>query len=94
MRTRITRKSSRPATPINSRWRGRSPAIEKIEAAKVWPKEDGSPPPLYRLLDMYFADYDAASKAMTTDEARAFFKTLFAVATGGVRIAFAAVQDS
>ena len=35
------------------------PGVLKIETAKVWPKEDGSPTPAYRLLDMYFADYDA-----------------------------------
>jgi hypothetical protein len=31
----------------------------------VWPKEDGSPTPAYRLLDLYFTDYDTASAAVS-----------------------------
>ncbi len=32
------------------------PGVQRIESAKVWPKEDGSPTPAYRLVDLYFAD--------------------------------------
>ena len=39
------------------------PGVQRIEASKVWPKEDGSPTPCYRLLSLYFADYDTASAA-------------------------------
>jgi uncharacterized protein (TIGR02118 family) len=70
------------------------PGIQKIETSKVWPKEDGSPTPAYRLLDMYFIDYDAASAAVTTAEAAAFFPSVFALATGGVRIVFAHIEES
>jgi hypothetical protein len=31
---------------------------QRVESAKVWPKEDGSPTPACRLLDMYSVDYD------------------------------------
>ena len=48
------------------------PGVIRIESAKVWPKEDGSETPAYRVLDLYFTDYDAASKAVTTEEASAF----------------------
>jgi|SRR3954452_11330725 uncharacterized protein (TIGR02118 family) len=65
------------------------PGVERIESSKVWPKEDGTPTPAYRLLDLYFADYDAASQAVTTEAAGAFFADVFALATGGVRIVFA-----
>jgi hypothetical protein len=42
------------------------PGVLHVEASKVWPKEDGTPTPAHRLLDLYFADYDAASTAVTT----------------------------
>jgi uncharacterized protein (TIGR02118 family) len=70
------------------------PGVQKLESSKVWPKEDGSPTPAYRLLDMYFADYDAANAAVTTEEASAFFPTVFELATGGVRIVFADVENA
>jgi hypothetical protein len=69
------------------------PGVQRVEAAKVWPKEDGSPTPAYRLLDLYFAGYDEASEAVTTAEAGAFFPAVFELATGGVRIVFADVED-
>lgn len=69
------------------------PGVERIESAKVWPKEDGSETPAYRILDMYFADYAAASKAVTTEEAAAFVSSVFELATGGVRLLFADVEE-
>lgn len=69
------------------------PGVQRIESAKVWPKEDGSATPAYRILDMYFADYDAASKAVTTEEAAAFVSKVFELATGGVRLVFADVEE-
>jgi len=68
------------------------PGVERIESAKVWPKEDGSATPAYRLLELYFADYDTASKAVTTAEASAFVSKVFELATGGVRLVFADVE--
>ncbi len=70
------------------------PGVGRIESSKVWPKEDGTPTPAYRLLDMYFTDYDAASAAVTTDEAGAFFGSVFQLATGGVRIVFAEIEET
>lgn len=69
------------------------PGVKRIESAKVWPKEDGSATPAYRVLDMYFTDYDAASKAVTTEEASAFISKVFELATGGVRLLFADVEE-
>ena len=69
------------------------PGVKRIESAKVWPKEDGSATPGYRVLDMYFADYDAASKAVTTEEASAFVSKVFELATGGVRLLFSDVEE-
>jgi uncharacterized protein (TIGR02118 family) len=69
------------------------PGLTRLQASKVWPKEDGSPTPAYRLLDRYFADYAAASDAVATAEARTFVGATLEHATGGVLIAFAEVLD-
>ena len=69
------------------------PDLKRIENAKVWPKEDGTPTPAYRTIDLYFDDYKAASKAVTTSEADAFFPTIFELATGGVRILFSDIEE-
>jgi uncharacterized protein (TIGR02118 family) len=70
------------------------PGLRRIESAKVWPKEDSTPTPAYRTIDLYFDDYDAASQAVTTPEAGAFFPTIFELATGGVRILFSDIEES
>jgi uncharacterized protein (TIGR02118 family) len=70
------------------------PGLIRIETSKVWPKEDGTATPAYRMIDMYFADYDAASAAVSTPEAAAFFPSIFDLATGGVRILFSDVEET
>ncbi len=70
------------------------PGAQKVESWKVWPKEDGSATPAYRLLDIYFTGYDEASAAVTTGEAAAFVGKVKELATGGVRIVFAEVEES
>jgi uncharacterized protein (TIGR02118 family) len=70
------------------------PGLQRLESAKVWPKEDGTPTPAYRTLDLYFDGYETASKAVTTPEAGAFFPTIFELATGGVRILFSHIEES
>lgn len=47
------------------------PGLQRVESAKVWPKEDGTPTPAYRTLDLYFASYDDASAAVMTPAAEA-----------------------
>jgi hypothetical protein len=42
------------------------PSLQRLESAKVWPKEDGTPTPAYRTLDLYFATYEDASAAVAT----------------------------
>jgi len=70
------------------------PGVVHREASKVWPKEDGSPTPAYRMIDLYFPDYDAASAAVGTPEMQAFFPRAFELATGGARAVFADVEES
>jgi len=67
------------------------PGLTRLQASKVWPKEDGSPTPAYRLLDLYFADYAAASAAAAA--AGAVVGATLKHATGGVVIAFAEVLE-
>lgn len=67
------------------------PGLTRLQAAKVWPKEDGSPTPAYRLLDLYFADYAAASAAAA--EVGPLVTATVEHATGGVVIAFAEVLE-
>ncbi|WP_223199164.1 EthD family reductase [Solihabitans fulvus] len=67
------------------------PGLTRLQTAKVWPKEDGSPTPAYRLLDLYFADYAAASAAAA--EAGPLVGATIEHATGGVAIAFAEVLE-
>jgi uncharacterized protein (TIGR02118 family) len=69
------------------------PGLTRIETSKVWPKEDGTPTPAYRLLDMYFPDYETASAAVTTPAAAELFPAIFGLATGGVRIVFADIEQ-
>ena len=67
------------------------PGLSRLQSSKVWPKEDGSPTPAYRLLDLYFADYAAASAAAAT--AGPLVAATVEQATGGVVIAFAEVLE-
>ncbi len=70
----------------------RIPGHTRFETSKVWPKEDGSPTPAYRMIDLYYPDYDAACVAVTTPEAGEFFGALGQIATGGVRILMSDVE--
>lgn len=70
----------------------RIPGQIRFETSKVWPKEDGSPTPAYRMIDMYFPDYDTASAAVTTPEAGAFFQAMAQLSTGGVRVLFSEIE--
>jgi uncharacterized protein (TIGR02118 family) len=67
------------------------PGLTRLQASKVWPKEDGSPTPAYRLLDLYFADYASASAA--TAEAGPLVGATMQHATGGFIIAFAEILE-
>ncbi len=70
------------------------PGLESIETSKVWPKEDGSPTPAYRMVDLYFPDYDTACTAVTTAEAGDLFASVMGSATGGLRVLFSDVEVS
>ncbi|MEU4620767.1 EthD family reductase [Actinoplanes sp. NPDC023801] len=54
------------------------PGLRRLESAKVWPKEDGTPTPAYRTLDLYFDSYEDASAAVATPAAGELFGGLLA----------------
>jgi hypothetical protein len=57
------------------------PKLQRLESAKVWPKEGGTPTPAYRTLDLYFDNYEDASAATEAPEASGFFRELGATGT-------------
>ncbi|AWB85398.1 EthD family reductase [Mycetocola zhujimingii] len=57
------------------------PGLRRTESAKVWPKEDGTPTPSHRTLDLYFDSYDDASAAVSTPAAGEFFQRLVGTGT-------------
>jgi hypothetical protein len=52
---------------------GTLPKLQRLESAKVWPKEDGTATPAYRTLDLYFDSYEDASAAVSTQVAGDLF---------------------
>jgi uncharacterized protein (TIGR02118 family) len=98
--TKITFVYSNPADPeaFEAAYAGqlalarKLPGLVRLEAAKVWPKEDGTATPAHRILDLYFTDYDAASAAAA--EAGPLVGATKQHATGGVIIAFAEVLEN
>ncbi len=60
------------------------PNLQRAEFAKVFPKEDGSPTPKWRTVDLYFADYDTAVAALSSPEGQALAQDAVATATGGI----------
>jgi hypothetical protein len=52
------------------------PGLQRIESAKVWPKEDKTPTPAYRTLDLYFESYESASAAVQVPAAGGLFREL------------------
>jgi len=59
----------------------RLPGLRRLEAARVWPKEDGTPTPAHRTLDLYFDSYDDASAAVAAPVAGEFFQRLAGTGT-------------
>jgi len=62
------------------------PDVQRVETAKVFPTEDGSPTPAYRTADIYFVDYATAVAALATSEGQALAHDVDAISTGGYRM--------
>ncbi len=72
---------------------GKIPDVQRVESAKVFPKEDGSPTPAYRTIDIYFSDYATACAALATPEAGGLAGGLAQAATGGIRFLLSDIED-
>lgn len=70
------------------------PGIIKLETSKVHPKEDGSPTPAYRMIDLYFDSYDSACDAVKSAEAGQLFPAVFGISDKGLSILFSEVESS
>jgi hypothetical protein len=66
--------------------------VQRAESGKVWPHEDGSPTAKYRVLDLYFADYDSASAATADAKAGEFFPQLFQLGSAGLMPLFIDIE--
>jgi uncharacterized protein (TIGR02118 family) len=73
---------------------GKIPNVRRVELAKVFPKEDGSPTPAYRTADLWFDSYDDACAAVATPEGQAAIKDAVHIGTGGVRFLLSDIEFS
>ncbi len=80
-------------SPASKELLGKIPDIQRVESAKVFPKEDGSPTPAYRTIDVYFSDYATACAALGSPEAGALAGGLAQAATGGIRFLLSDIED-
>ncbi len=64
---------------------GKIPNVKRVELAKVFPKEDGSPTPAYRVAELYFDDYKTACDAAASPEGQATIADAVQIGTGGVK---------
>ena len=72
---------------------GTIPDVDRVESAKVFPKEDGSPTPAYRTIDIYFPDYATACAALESPQAGELAGGLAQAATGGIRFLLSDIED-
>jgi uncharacterized protein (TIGR02118 family) len=75
--------------PIALRVKG----LRRFEIAKVTGTLDGTPPPYYRLADLYFDDVAQMQEVLSSPEGQATAADLPNFATGGVTLLIAEVQD-
>ena len=72
----------------------RVPDVLRVETAKVFPKEDGSPTPAYRTADLYFADYDTACAALASPEGAALLSDARTLGSAGVKFLLSDVETA
>ena len=72
---------------------GKIPDIQRVESAKVFPKEDGYPTPAYRTIEVYFSDYATACSALESPQAGELAGGLAKAATGGIRFLLSDIED-
>ncbi len=72
---------------------GTLPSVQRVELAKVFPKEDGSPTPAYRVADLYFADYDTAVAALSSEQGQALAKDAMQLGQAGVKFLLCEIES-
>ncbi len=70
------------------------PGVRRTELAKVFPKEDGSATPAYRVAELYFDDYKSAVEAVGTPEGKALLQDAQQLGTGGVKFLLCDIEQS
>lgn len=70
----------------------RIPGVARVETAKVAGTPDGSPPPFYRIAEMWFDDLETLQASMGSPEGQKTVDDLANFATGGARVFIAAVD--
>ncbi|MGO9657910.1 MAG: EthD family reductase [Acidimicrobiales bacterium] len=80
-------------SPASKELLGKIPDIQRVESAKVFPKEDGSPTPAYRTIDIYFSDYATACAALESPAGGELGGGLAQAATGGIRFLLSDIED-
>jgi uncharacterized protein (TIGR02118 family) len=73
---------------------GKLPNLRRAELAKVFPKEDGSPTPAYRVAELYFDSYDSACAAIASPEGQAAIKDALEIGTAGVKFLLCDIEAS
>ncbi len=72
---------------------GKLPNVTRAELAKVFPKEDGSPTPAYRVAELYFDSYDAAVAAINTPEGQALVQDTLELGSAGVKLLLCDIES-
>jgi uncharacterized protein (TIGR02118 family) len=68
--------------------------VRRAELAKVFPKEDGTPTPAYRVAELYFDNYDAAVQSIESKEGQALLADAKSLGTGGVKFLLCDIEAS
>ena len=73
---------------------GKVQGVRRAETAKVFPKEDGSPTPAYRIAELYFDDYDSAVTAIESSEGQALLADAKQIGSSGVKFLLCDIEIS
>lgn len=70
------------------------PDLRRFDRAKVVATPDGSPPPTYRIADLWFDSMEQLQAALGSQEGQAAAQDLGNFATGGVTLLISEVAES
>ncbi len=71
---------------------GKVNGVKRVELAKVFPKEDGSPTPAYRTADLYFDDYASACAVIASPEGQALLGDAMQLGSAGVKFLLSEIE--